>query len=572
VLATGQRDQPLSLWDTTTGKELGRCRGYRSKDGQVLGFSPDGRLLASSDLERLGEGFNLWDVASGERVRPAGEHQAAVSCLAISPDGPTVATGSWDHGLRLWQANTGQEVRRLEGHENAVLAAAFSPDGKALASGDDGGAVRLWDAAGRPRWRWQGRAGAIVTLLFLPKRGELWAGTAGGAVVMLDGRSGKELRRLRAGGEGGGRVVLSPSGMALAVVSIEREWGSGDGLTLKRVAADSRLVGVRLQRQPREGDDRPGDGIQVWTATFSPDGRLLASSESCSALACRGPAYHSHSVRVWEVASGQEILARPLKTSCASLAFSPDGRVLACGADPTRPNEEKGAVLWDLDTGREAARLKGHDASVHCLSFAPDSKAVVTGSADRTALSWRIPSAPRPPAERLSEQALEGLWADLAGDAPRAWRAVARLSASPAEVVRFLGERLRPEPGVEANRLKQLVIDLDSARFAVRQRAVVELERLGELAEPALRQTLQGEGSLEYRRRVELLLQKIETPALVPERMRSLRALVVLERAGCPEAVRLLQALSQGAPGAQLTNQARAALSRLAARRETGKG
>ncbi|MCI0460430.1 MAG: WD40 repeat domain-containing protein [Gemmataceae bacterium] len=445
-----------------------------------------------------------------------------VRALAFTPDNKSVALAlRWpaEQYLCLINLATGREVCAFWGWDGWVGQFAFSPDGKTLAAATTT-EVYLWDITkpDTPRTL-KGHPKGLGSLAFSPD-GRLLAAAGGWfsdskdqAVRLWDVATGKELRRLE--------------GHATAAVAL----------------------------------------------SFSPDGRRLVAVSPDENSEKGKPPVRWGRLCVWEVASGQEVLARAVKTSCASLAFSPAGRVLACGSGPTRQDDEKGAVLWDLDNMQELARLQGHDATVDCLAFTPDSKALVTGSADRTALLWGVPRVPRQVvAERLSAQALEGLWADLAGEAPRAWRAVTRLSASPAEAVRFLGERLRPEPGVDANRLKQLVIDLDSARFAVRQRAAVELERLGELAEPALRQTLQGEGSLEYRRRVELLLQKVETPVLVPERVRRLRALAVLERSGSPEAVRLLQTLARGASEAQLTSQARAALSRLAARQEAGKG
>jgi hypothetical protein len=90
-----------------------------------------------------------------------------------------------------------------------------------------------------------------------------------------------------------------------------------------------------------------------------------------------------------------------------------------------------------------------------------------------------------------------------------------------------------------------------------------ELRNLGELAEATLRQKLQGNLTLEMRRRVEQLLQKEEA---TPDRVREMRAIEVLEHIGTAEAKDLLQKLATGTPEARLTQEARASLERLAKR------
>jgi hypothetical protein len=86
---------------------------------------------------------------------------------------------------------------------------------------------------------------------------------------------------------------------------------------------------------------------------------------------------------------------------------------------------------------------------------------------------------------------------------------------------------------------------------------------LGELAEPALRTGLEGKPSLEVRRRVEQLLKRLEEQLPTPERLRTLRAIAVLEKIGTAEACELLRSLAEGAAGAGPTREAKSALRRL---------
>jgi hypothetical protein len=119
----------------------------------------------------------------------------------------------------------------------------------------------------------------------------------------------------------------------------------------------------------------------------------------------------------------------------------------------------------------------------------------------------------------------------------------------------------------DAKRLAGLVADLNHDEFAVREKATDELEKLGRVAEPALRQALTEMPPLEARRRIERILGKL--PGTVPwpvERLRVLRAIDALEKMGTAEARRVLEGIAKGAPDAGLVADAQGSLDRLARR------
>ncbi|MCI0460808.1 MAG: hypothetical protein L0Z62_27995 [Gemmataceae bacterium] len=171
---------------------------------------------------------------------------------------------------------------------------------------------------------------------------------------------------------------------------------------------------------------------------------------------------------------------------------------------------------------------------------------------------------PAQKAEPLSPERLKALWEDLAGkDAAKAYKAIWAMVDDPKQSVPFLKERLKAVPTPDAKRLQKLVGDLDHPRFPEREKAMVELEKLGALARPALEGVLAAKPSLEVRRRVEKLLEKITGFTLSPEELRVWRALEVLEHVGNPAARQVLQTLAEGAPGSWQSEEARAALERL---------
>ncbi len=148
------------------------------------------------------------------------------------------------------------------------------------------------------------------------------------------------------------------------------------------------------------------------------------------------------------------------------------------------------------------------------------------------------------------------LWDDLSNaNAGKAWRAGWRLTADAAVSVPFLQTRLRPAK-VDAAHIAKLLKALDGDSFDEREAAAAGLEKLGDLAGPAVRKALQGNPSLEGRRRMEELMDKLDGP-------RDLRCVEVLEHIGSPEARRLLDELSKGAEGSRLTREAKEALALL---------
>ena len=139
--------------------------------------------------------------------------------------------------------------------------------------------------------------------------------------------------------------------------------------------------------------------------------------------------------------------------------------------------------------------------------------------------------------------------------------------ARPGDAVDYLRQHLKPVPVLDPQQLARWIADLDSEVFAQRQEAEESLDRAGDQAGPALRKSLAGSLSLEARRRIERLLHKLEPPAvLTGEPLRTLRAVQVLEGVNSAAAVRLLQELARGGAGAQLTDEAAAALTRLGQR------
>jgi len=133
-------DNTIRLRETQTGDELMSLAGHEA-EVQAVEFSPDGRRLASADLDGT---INQWSLETGEKLL-AWRHEGGVLAMAFSPDGSRLATSgtAWNRAIEVWDAQTGARVMTLRGHDAEIWSVAFSPDGKTIAVGGFGGVMLL---------------------------------------------------------------------------------------------------------------------------------------------------------------------------------------------------------------------------------------------------------------------------------------------------------------------------------------------------------------------------------------------------------------------------------------------
>jgi RNA polymerase sigma factor (sigma-70 family) len=543
TLVTIGMDGVLRTWEVATGKELRQFSGFVA-GVWAMTFSPNGKVLA------LGEGgsmVRLIDPVSGKDVCPTDGHRSSVCWIAVAPNGRTVVTGGWDHSLRFWDPATGRELRQRVLPAPGISAPQLLPGGKTYLWADAERNLRTYDLnTGEERPTLRGHDGQS-TLALSPNGKTLAAATADNkAIRLIDPTTGKTLHTLDGVGPWLLGLAFTPDGRRLIAWSSDKQIARWDVATGKTLPSFSVPVDPAMPVPLPPGGNGPS-----FTAEFSPDGRFLVFGLQEGFLP------------VVDAVTGREI--RRFQTApdgACFFAFSPDGKTLAWAGwrDPT-------VYLGELATGKERHHFTGHRGRVTALAFTPDGKKLISGAEDTTALIWDLTggtAAGNKPPQPLSPSRLDALWADLAGqDAATAYQAVRALAADPASSLAFLRARLRPAAAVDAKDVARRITELDSESFEVRERASRELQNYGEAALQAIRKALAGSPGPEARRRLEELVQRQEEETPSPQRLRALRAVEVLELVGTPESRAVLEALAEGAPGARLTEDARAVLGRL---------
>lgn len=404
----------IRIWDVKTARQRRKLTGVQNESFFAAAYSPDGALLACVGERGL---VHLFATDTGEELIRKAVHEDRVFGVAFAPDGNTFASAGGDGNIVIWDVATGKQKRSFKaaGRVYDSHPVAFSPDGAWLASGARG-VVNLWaltKANKNQSIQTEGRR-AIYSLHFTPdgkslissgyhyKTQKLPDGTrVGRSVGSLDAWDVKTRKKLRSFRDGkspltGGSTALSKDGKTLASVHRDRIciWDPKTGKLRRSIreysnayiarthgaalSPDGKIVAVRgsggtvlmwdtitgkrLHPFPDGHEDRTSD------VAVSPDGKFIASS-AADATVC-----------IWGSSNGKMIrklrFGRKPPAAANSLAWSPDGKLLAAGGYDRNPRRFGGMLMvWDARTGEKKMSV-AMTGRVQCVAFSPDGKSL----------------------------------------------------------------------------------------------------------------------------------------------------------------------------------------------------
>jgi WD40 repeat protein len=142
-------DDRLKAWTLATGKRRRPVDRIEVRPTS-LAFVPNYPAVVLGGLgdDKANEGkIELFDLRSREAETRVDAHSKLIQCLAVSPDGRLLASGSQDATVKVWELHDAHEVKAValfSAHRSSIIALAFSPDSRILASADSGSTVKLW--------------------------------------------------------------------------------------------------------------------------------------------------------------------------------------------------------------------------------------------------------------------------------------------------------------------------------------------------------------------------------------------------------------------------------------------
>ena len=356
-------------------------------------MSPPGH----SQKRRLPDGgpdtFQTWNIGDPAPQPPAiRDHYSVCGSVKFSPDGQTLAAGYWSGEIHLRDV---QELKlqttfKCEGLRG-IRSIDFSPCGNKLAASYDK-IVRVWDLEEpeAPPTELTGHQAGLFAVAFSPKGNLLVSADLNGVLGVWDVEHDYERQMFTEETDWIWSIAFSPDGKHLVSAHHEKSaqlWDIENGeqiaeLSLNRPRDATKYKGDdhQIQRILRHVEKGSVDKRTPKAIAFSPDGDLIAGDVLGQ-------------IRLWDTTTYEICMVICLPFGCGraeALTFSPCGRYLVSGASwlAGTGTDKVSIRLWEVATGENIATFWSHPTDIQSLAFSPDGTLLASGSYDGTILLW----------------------------------------------------------------------------------------------------------------------------------------------------------------------------------------
>lgn len=376
VIAIGEDDGDILVWDGFLEKELGAWSGHESRVESLV-FSPDGTQLATGGTDSKASIWNstTWSDTEPfkiEQLYQLDAHKSSIFHIAYNQNGSCLVTSSADSKAIVWNLNStttlfniGEIVATLAGHTDVILQAAFlplgsqhlirpsQPCGNQLVTVGYDQTIRSWNIGATSELKTiVEHEGYVEAVQYSPSGAYLGTASDDNSAIIIETESFQVIRTIKHKGRVND-IQFSPNGNSVITAS----W---DG-TAKITKIDS-------------GDERilKGHAGRVQKASFQqPNGEILATAGDDGVLI------------LWDAAANTQLVSETIYAGPVnSITFSHDGSMISTSG--------AGGFVHLLDTNLQLWTYfeHGSSVSVYDVKFSPDDEYLVTAASDGFIRIW----------------------------------------------------------------------------------------------------------------------------------------------------------------------------------------